>query len=90
MDIMDMIKQSLQANVNLSDGIRTNIFELVSILHSKFPDVDLNNLRYRLTTLQVKKLNKFINNNVSMYSNVENILYLNQEKLSGEYDAKHV
>ena len=90
MDIMDMIKQSLQANVNLSDGIRTNIFELVSILHSKFPDVDLNNLRNRLTTLQVKKLNKFINNNVSMYSNVENILYLNQEKLSGEYDAKHV
>ncbi len=90
MDIMDMIKQTLQANNNLSDGLRSNIFELASILHTKFPDVDLTNLCNRLKTLQVKRLSKFINSNVSMYSNVENILYLNNEKLSGDYDAKHV
>ena len=90
MDIMDMVKQSLNANNSISDGLRQNIYELVLILHTKFPDVDLTNLCNRLKTLQVKKLNKFINNNVSMYSNVENILYLNNEKLSGDYDAKHV
>ena len=90
MDIMNIVKQTLFANNGISDGLRSNIYELVMILHTKFPDVDLSNLCNRLKTLQIKKLNKFINNNVSMYSNVENILYLNQEKLSGDYDAKHV
>ncbi len=90
MDIMNIVKQTLFANNGISDGLRSNIYELVMILHTKFPDVDLSNLCNRLKTLQIKKLNKFINNNVSMYSNVENILYLNEEKLSGDYDAKHV
>ncbi len=77
-------------NGNLSSGIKGNIYELVSIFHSKFPDVDLTNLKDRLSTLKVRKLSKFISNNVSMYSNVENILYFNAEKLESGYDARHI
>lgn len=90
MDIMDEIRKALDLNGNLSSGIKDNIFELTNILHNKLPEVNLENLRKRLSNLQIKKLNKFINNDVSMYSNVDNILYFNGDKLSGEYDARHV
>lgn len=90
MDIMDAIRKALDMNGNLSDGIKNNIFELVTIMHQKMPDVDLTNLKQRLSTIQFKKINRFLNNDVSMYSNVDNILYFNSEKLNGEYDSKHV
>lgn len=90
MDILESIKASLDENVNLSSEVKDNIFELVNILHTKLPDVDLSNLKDRLNTLQVKKLNRFISNDVSRYSHVENILYLNNERLTDDYDGKHI
>lgn len=90
MDILESIKASLDENVNLSSEVKDNIFELVNILHTKLPDVDLSNFVEPLKTLQVKKLNKFISSEVSRYSHVENILYLNSEKLTDDYDGKHI
>ncbi len=90
MDIMDAIKKALDMNGYLSKGIKDNIYELVTIMHEKLPEVDLTNLKDRLACIQFKKINKFISNEVSLYSNVDNILYFNSEKLNGEYDARHV
>lgn len=90
MDIMDTIKKALDMNANLSSAVKSNIFELTNIFHKNFPEIALDNLKNRLTTLEIKKLNRFLNNDISMYSNIDNILYLNNEKLSKEYDAKHV
>ena len=90
MDIMNAIRKALDMNGNLSKGIKDNIYELVTIFHTKMPDVDLVNLKNRLSTIQFKKISRFLSNDVSMYSNVDNILYFNSEKLDGEYDAKHV
>lgn len=89
MEMVDEIKKVLDLNGNISSELKENILELVKILNKELPDVDLTNLKNRLSNIQIKKLNKFISNNVSMYSNVNNILYLNGEKLN-EYDAKHV
>ncbi len=90
MNIMDAIKKALDMNGNLSSGIKDNIYDLVKIMHEKMPDVDLTNLKNRLATIQFKKINKFLSKDVSMYSNVDNILYFNNEKLNEGYDAKHV
>ncbi|MBR1377095.1 MAG: hypothetical protein IJ565_04735 [Bacilli bacterium] len=87
---MDTIKKTLEMNSDLSSGIKDNIFELVNILHSKLPEVDLTNLNNRLATLKVKKLNKFMSNNASMYDNITNTLYFNNEKINGECDVRHM
>ena len=89
MEMVDAIKRVLDANINISNELKENIMELVKILNKAFPDIDLTNLKNRLSNIEIKKLNKFISNNVSMYSNVNNVLYLNGEKLN-DYDARHV
>ena len=90
MDRMDAIKGALNSNANLSNEMKENIYELVNIFHNKFADVDLNNLKNRLMTLEIRKLNKFLSNDVSMYNNVTNVLYFNGERLNNGYDARHV
>ncbi len=90
MDIMEAIRKALDMNGYLSKGIKDNIYELVQIMHTKLPEVDLTNLKDRLGYIQFKKINKFISDEVSMYSNVDNILYFNSEKLTEDLDTRHV
>lgn|SRR5574344_42616 len=90
MDMLDNIRATLGVNNNLSPEIKNDIFELVVIFNKKFPDVDLTRLRSRLSSLKIEKLNRFLNNDVSMYDNRTNTLYLNSSKLTDEYDGKHI
>ena len=90
MDIMTTIKETLDSNNNLSNGVKENIYELINIFHEKFPDVDLETLNSHLLTLQIKRINRFMNNDVSMYNVVENVIYLNNDKLTEDYDARHI
>src|SRR5574344_1356793 len=90
MDMLDNIRATLGVNNNLSPEIKNDIFELVVIFNKKFPDVDLTRLRSSLSSLKIEKLNRFLNNDVSMYDNRTNTLYLNSSKLTDEYDGKHI
>lgn len=90
MNMVDEIRTILDNNANLSPELRDDIFELVVLFNNNFPNVSLEDLKKHLATLKVEKLNKFLNNDVSMYDNRLNVLYLNASKLEQGYDGRHV
>lgn len=90
MDMLDSIRTTLELNGNLSNQVKEDIFELVVLFNKNFSNVDLTNLKKRLSSLSIKKLNKFLNNDVSMYDNRTNIIYINGSRLDGGYDGKHI
>lgn len=90
MNTVDEIRSILDNNVNLSKEFKDDIFELVLLFNQRFPGVPLDDLKNHLAKLQVKKMNKFLNCDVSRFDNKESILYLNASKLDLGYDVKHV
>ena len=48
MNSLEQIKESLQSNPNVSNEIKSKLFGLVKIFHSKLPDVDLTKLNDKL------------------------------------------
>src|SRR5574344_768827 len=90
MAMLDNIRATIGVIINLSPEIKQDIVELVVIFNKKFPDVDRTRLSIRLSSLKVDKLNRFLNNDVSMYDNRTNTLSVNASRLDKGYDAKHV
>ena len=90
MDMLDRIKSSLALNGNISQNVKDTIFDLVVIFNNSFPEINLDNLDQKLKTLSITKLNKFINNDISMYDFRKNILYFNPKEFESGYDAKLV
>lgn len=91
MDIMNNIKVSLEQNLELSQGVKANIYELSLIFHEKLPSINLENYCKRLETLKIIRLSKFIKPGaVSMYDCKKNIIYLNSSEVEKGYDMKHV
>ncbi len=91
MDIMNNIKVSLEQNLELSQGVKANIYELSLIFHEKLPNVNLEKYSERLETLKIIRLSRFIKPGVvSMYDCRKNIIYLNSSEVEKGYDMKHV
>ena len=90
MDIMNQIEETLDKNTKISGPVKENIFELVSIFHHNFPNVDLNNLNERLSNLVIDSGSKYVYKEVSNYNPAFNTLTFNMEELSKDYDVKHV
>lgn len=86
---VENIKSSLEQNPNLSNDIKENLYELVTIFHHKFEDVDLTNACERLQTLKIENLNKYLTEEIATYQPMTNTLALNVERLK-EADAKHI
>ena len=84
------VKASLHNNNNLDGEVRDNIFELVMIFNNKFPEVSLDNLNEHAKTLKIKKTNRFLNSDISMYDYRKNILYFNKSKMTDDYDFRHI
>lgn len=87
---LDNIKNALDNNSNLESNIKDNLFELVLIFNNKFPDVDLEKLETHFKSLKIKRTNKFLNHDISMYDCKNNILYFNKNKMIDDYDFRHV
>lgn len=91
MDIMNDIKVSLEQNLELSQGVKGNIYELSLVFHEKLPEVDLKGYCKRLETIKIIKLSKFIKPGiVSMYDCKKNVIYFNSSEIEKGYDMKHV
>lgn len=90
MDIMNQIEETLEKNTNISDSVKKNISELVSIFHNKFPNVDLKNINKRLSSLVIDSGSKYVYKEVSNYNPISNILILNMDELAKNHDMKHV
>ena len=87
---LEQIKESLRKNPNLTDAIKGNLFELTSIFHSNYPQVDLTNLDNRLKTINIDSGSKYVYNEVANYNPTTNQIYLNVEELNKDNDMKHV
>lgn len=87
---VDDIRNSLNQNKNLTKEVKMNIFELVLLFNSKYPEVSLNRLNEKLKTLQIVKGSKFVNPRVSEYNLRENTIYLNASEIDKGYDMKHI
>ena len=91
MNIMDNIRVSLEQNLELSQGVKANIYELSQIFNEKFPSINLDRYCSKLETLRIIKLSKFIKPGlVSMYDCKKNIIYINSSEVEKGYDMKHV
>ena len=84
------IKSALHNNSGINADVRDNIFELVVVFNNKFPNVNLDRLKEHLKTLKIRKVNKFLNNDISMYDCKNNVLYFNKDKMNNEYDFRHI
>lgn len=90
MDIMNQIEETLDKNTNISEAVKENIFELVNIFHHKFPNIDLTNLKERLSSLIIDSGSKYVYKEVSNYNPTSNMLTLNMAELAKDHDIKHV
>lgn len=90
MTTLEDIKGTLDSNSNLDDELRDNIYSLVHIFNTKYPEISLDNLNRNLKTLKIVKSNKFMNKRVSKYNLNTNVLEFNIEKINSGYDMKHV
>ena len=89
--LMDELRGSFEAiaeNENISDALKENLKELITVFHRTFNEVDLTNFNERIKRLKIKKGSKYITKDACEYNPKENVLYLNETKLQ-EVDAKH-
>lgn len=90
MDSMNQVQESLKVNKFLSNDLKENILELITIFHNTFPDVSLDKLIQRLKTLNIKKSGKFLYKGISKYVISENTIYFNISQIEKGYDMKHI
>lgn len=88
--MIEEIKASLQQNQNLTQELKDNFLELITIFQKKFPGVSLENLNNRLKTLTIENLNRYTSLEVSKYDPIQNTLKVNEERLNRDVDAKHI
>lgn len=87
---IEEIKRALNQNPNLTQELKSNFIELITLFQEKFPEVSLENLKMRLETLRIAPLNRYVTTEVSKYDPVNNELSLNRERLEKNVDARHI
>ena len=87
---LENIKGTLDKNNKLNDEIKDNLYSLIHLFNSRYPEISLDNLNKNLETLEIVKSNKFINKRISKYNPVTNILEFNVDRMNEDYDMKHV
>lgn len=88
MDELQTIKDSIDSNSYITEEMKSDIMELVTIFHQKMPDVSLDIFSERIKTLKIFQGNKFIIRDTIEYDNVQNILFVNKEELK-RHDGKN-
>ncbi|HHW69615.1 MAG TPA: hypothetical protein GX747_04680 [Tenericutes bacterium] len=88
--MVDVIRETLYSNRNISDDVKDNLFELIIVFNERFPEVSLDNLNNRLMSLKIEKVSKYLRRTISYYDFRKNILYFNIEEIKKGYDMKHI
>lgn len=82
-------KLSLEKNQQMTDNLKINILELVTIFNKAFPEVPLDNFNERISSLVIERGTKFLNKEALEYDCKNNILSISEALLEEEKDAKH-
>ena len=89
MDSLELIKSSLVNNNNLNGEIKSKIFDLVTLLHKKLPDVNLSRLSEKLKSVKIGKIGKFEKKGTYYYDVFKNeILFSND--IESNYDIDNL
>lgn len=88
MDELVVTYNSISSNTNLTDSLKENFKELITIFHQNFKEVSLDNFNERIKGLDIKKGSKYLIKDAIVYKPMENVLYINEEELN-RVDAKH-
>ena len=79
---LEDLRTSLDSNPYLTNDIKENFMELLSIFKDSFKDVDLNNAKERLKTVKVVKGSKFLVKRTSSYNPIDNELLISFQDYS--------
>ena len=86
--MLKQIKTTLDSNDNITEEVKENLMELITIFNNNFKDIDLTNLDNRLKNLIIKRGSKYLVKIPCQYNPFTNELLINQE-LFEKCDAKH-
>jgi hypothetical protein len=87
---LEELKTSLDSNPYLTNDIKDNIMELLSIFKTHFKDVDLTNAKERLKTVKVIKGSKFLIKKTSCYNPIDNEILISLSSISDDLDCRHI
>lgn len=87
---LEDLRTSLDSNPYLTNDIKDNFMELLSIFKDSFKDVDLNNAKERLKTVKVIKGSKFLVKRTSSYNPIDNEILISLSKITDDLDCKHI
>lgn len=90
MDILNQIKSNLDGNKSLHQSVKDEIFELISLFHQTFPNVNLKTLNERIINVKVGKNELYDKRGPVVYDVVCNEILLSKKSLEGDYDPKHL
>ena len=88
MMVLDDTYAAIDAALNITDSLKENFKDLITIFHNTFKNVDLSNFNQRIKTLKIKSASKFITKIECEYVPSENTLYVNPKELENG-DAKN-
>lgn len=86
--MIETIKTTLNNNENITNEVKENLLELITIFNNNFKDIDLANLNERLKTLIIKRESMFLVKLPCKYNPYTNELLINLG-LFENCDAKH-
>ena len=82
------IKVILDSNSDVTDEVKDNLLELISIFNSTFKDIDLSNLKERLKTLKIRRESMYLVKLPCEYKPFNNEIVINIGRFEN-CDAKH-
>ncbi len=88
MDELNKSYEAISCNESLSEALKENFKQLITVFHQSFNEVDLSNFNERIKRLRIKKGSKYITKDSCEYNPKENVIYLNEARLQNS-DAKH-
>lgn len=86
--MIETIKETLNSNENITNEVKENFLELITVFNNQFKDIDLSTLNERLKTLIVKRESMFLVKLPCKYNPFTNELLINLG-LFEECEAKH-
>lgn len=78
---LDITYNAIDANKKLSEPVKGNVKELMTLFNRYYPEIDLSNFNDRVQKLDVKKGNKYLIDEPLKYMTLDNAIYLNEKKL---------
>lgn len=90
MDTLEKVKLNLDSNENLSEDIKEQMFNLITIFNQAFPDIKLDELCSRIKNVKLGKITLYERKGPVVYDSVKNEIMLSKKSLEEDYDPQHL